>query len=383
MSTPARTSSNNNDTAADGEEDREAGDRRRSGDSASISSFKVTTAGSRSVAGGEPESIDPTNQVPKEPGQLYVQKGRPKLQLARSYTKPDAYGYLNKYGGVSFQRRFFILRGTILLYYVSHGHTEPKGVFLLDEARIHKGARLCERNNLINKMLANLNLATPYSVVITRPSGAAVELCAANEYQLDEWVNAFVATGAVERFSDIPIQAPVNGHPPGAGFQATGVPPPGGHPVQMPHARVLPPQARGMAPPMQTQMGRGNPPPQSPQIGMARPPRPEVGAAHLAARQGSPDPRGFPQGAGTGAPAYAAQTSRSNHTQSSSGHSVASFKGFAADENSGDDTNHTQSLEHIPSQEDSYYEVVLEEVEDDEGGMPSSNSQVVASVSLA
>jgi hypothetical protein len=115
----ASRSSNNGGAAAVGGVD---GDRRPSDDSASISSFKISTAGGRSVA-DEANQIDPRSQMPKDPGELYVQKGRPKLQLSESYKNPDMYGYLYKYAGVSFQRRFFILRGTILLYYVSHNHT--------------------------------------------------------------------------------------------------------------------------------------------------------------------------------------------------------------------------------------------------------------------
>lgn len=210
-------------------------------------------------------------------------------------------------------------------------------------------------------MFANLNLATPYSVVITRPSGAAVELCASNEYQLDEWVKAFVATGAVERFSDIPIQPPANAaaiRPGAAGQGAIG-------------------PAHDSA--MQPDNENGAPSQQNSQTDSARPPIPEGGAAQFSPRSnGTGDPR-FPQGGRTGAPPYPNQTSRSNHTQSSSGNSVTSFKGVPAGGNPVGGGHQTYSLEHIPSQEDAYYD---EEEEDADGGMPSSNSQVVASVSL-
>jgi hypothetical protein len=129
-------------------------------------------------------------------------------RLDPSYVRPGHWGYLTKYAGTNFQTRFFVLRGTILLYYVDHAAPDPKGVFLLDEATLTRGAKLLDRSSFGAALFANADKATPFSLVLRRPSGLAWELCAQSEAELDGWVAAFVATGAVTRLADVALFAP-------------------------------------------------------------------------------------------------------------------------------------------------------------------------------
>ena len=55
-------------------------------------------------------------------------RGFRRLWIAGAFIPPDAacYGQLNKYTGASWQTRFFVLRGGVLLYYVAATSPEPK-----------------------------------------------------------------------------------------------------------------------------------------------------------------------------------------------------------------------------------------------------------------
>eukprot|EP01138_Halocafeteria_seosinensis_P004660 gb/GECG01004766.1/.p1 GENE.gb/GECG01004766.1/~~gb/GECG01004766.1/.p1 ORF type:complete len:134 (+),score=20.62 gb/GECG01004766.1/:1-402(+) len=68
----------------------------------------------------DPDHFDPKEQF-SEPDQPYIQKGCPALDLSWS-ENPDKKGYLMKYAGVNFQYRYFVLRGGVLLYYLSQQH---------------------------------------------------------------------------------------------------------------------------------------------------------------------------------------------------------------------------------------------------------------------
>lgn len=103
-----------------------------------------------------------------------------------------------KFSGHSFQTRFCVLRGSILLYYVDHHHKDPKGVFLLDECKMLVGGRAADRRGVAMQLLGNLDKATSHTLTLQRPSGAQWELCAANEHELQQWVDAFTATGVVK-----------------------------------------------------------------------------------------------------------------------------------------------------------------------------------------
>jgi len=139
------------------------------------------------------------------------------LKMSSGYCEPDFFGYLvrnafpvraivaartaysqTKYSGQSFQTRLFVLRGTILLYYVDHHHKEPKGVFLLDECKMLVGGRAADRRGVAMQLLGNLDKATPHTLTLQRPSGLIWELCARNQEELGQWVDAFHATGVVE-----------------------------------------------------------------------------------------------------------------------------------------------------------------------------------------
>ncbi len=102
-----------------------------------------------------------------------------------------------KYSGQSFQTRFFVLRGSILLYYVDHTHKEPKGVFLLDECKMTVGGRAVDRNGIAMQLLGNVDKATTFTLTLERPSGLTWELCAVSEEELQQWIHAFEASGVV------------------------------------------------------------------------------------------------------------------------------------------------------------------------------------------
>lgn len=83
-----------------------------SDDGDSINSFKASVGVSTQEREGIATSatMDPTKQLPPQPGMPYIQRARPQIRLSPSYTKPAKAGYLSKYAGVNYQRRFFVLR---------------------------------------------------------------------------------------------------------------------------------------------------------------------------------------------------------------------------------------------------------------------------------
>ncbi len=119
---------------------------------------------------------------------------------------PAAHGYAAKLtsNGGRFQRRYLVLRGSILLYYESHLHSDPKGAFLLDGCTVQKHARLLSTREGFSALLSGGEKATDFALLLTRPaaSGLRWELDLPTEADLDAWLQIFGATGVVARLPD-------------------------------------------------------------------------------------------------------------------------------------------------------------------------------------
>ena len=111
---------------------------------------------------------------------------------------PTIYGWAVKWAGQSHQRRWFVLRGSILLYFLSDHVADPKGCLLLEHTELQKGAKLGPRKSVFS-FANNAKLATSYSVVLRRPSGLAWDLSFQNEQELGETCCAAAVHDCLER----------------------------------------------------------------------------------------------------------------------------------------------------------------------------------------
>ena len=247
---------------------------------------------------------------------------------------------------------------------------EPKGVFLLDQTRIQKWGKLCP-DNLFTSLFGNVSAATPFSLVIVRPSGAAVELCASNEYELDQWIEAFVKTGACERLTDgnCAVPGPPGVAPPPNQYGSRQGMPQSGNP----HQGVVQP---GMARPGYPQPGTIAYSPQGNQHAGA------AGANWNAPRGGWGQQEGGMSGNhnnGSHNAQYAMHGAAASYPQNEPGGTSQQQESVYSSSNNHEPTGATNtSLEHLPSDD---YNNVAEGGEDDYG-LPSSDSKPVGTITL-
>ena len=96
----------------------------------------------------------------------------------------------------TWQRRYFTLRGPLMLYFVSPAHDDPKGVVLLEGASIQWPTGAAKRHSILDFM-QNHGLATPFSFFLHTRGGLKYEFCADTELERMSWVEALVATDVV------------------------------------------------------------------------------------------------------------------------------------------------------------------------------------------
>ena len=108
------------------------------------------------------------------------------LAFRRSRTALRLYGFTALYGysgGQNFQRRFLVLRGPFMLNYVSEEHTDPKGIIMLDGARLvvtpgvpSPVKKQPAVKRALMSFLTNEDKRTPFSFTVARPSGMRYEV---------------------------------------------------------------------------------------------------------------------------------------------------------------------------------------------------------------
>jgi hypothetical protein len=91
--------------------------------------------------------------------------------------------YVLDAGGQNFQRRFLVLRGPFILNYISEEHTDPKGIIVLDGARLvvtpgvpSPVKKQPAVKRALMSFLTNEDKRTPFSFTVARPSGMRYEV---------------------------------------------------------------------------------------------------------------------------------------------------------------------------------------------------------------